>query len=48
MDREIKTWLFDIQKAIEEIEEFLPQGQEFLRITKMISKLNVQLKEVWK
>jgi uncharacterized protein with HEPN domain len=27
MDREIKTWLFDIQKAIEEIEEFLPLGQ---------------------
>ncbi len=27
MDREINTWLFDIQKAIEEIEEFLPQGQ---------------------
>ena len=27
MDRDINTWLFDIQKAIEEIEQFLPQGQ---------------------
>ena len=27
MDREIKTWLFDIMNAIEEIEQFLPQGQ---------------------
>jgi len=27
MDREIKTWLFDIMSAIEEIEQFLPQGQ---------------------
>jgi len=27
MDREIKTWLFDIQRATEEIEEFLPQSQ---------------------
>jgi uncharacterized protein with HEPN domain len=27
MDREIKTWLFDIINAIEEIEQFLPQGQ---------------------
>ena len=27
MDREIKTWLFDILNAIEEIELFLPQGQ---------------------
>jgi len=27
MDREIKTWLFDIMKGIEEIEQFLPQGQ---------------------
>ena len=26
MDREIKTWLFDILKAIEEIEQFLPEG----------------------
>ena len=27
MDREIRTWLFDIISAIEEIEQFLPQGQ---------------------
>jgi uncharacterized protein with HEPN domain len=25
MDREIRTWLFDILNAIEEIEQFLPQ-----------------------
>ena len=27
MDREIKTWLFDIVQAIEETEQFLPEGQ---------------------
>jgi uncharacterized protein with HEPN domain len=27
MDRDIKTWLFDIIIAIEEIEQFLPQGK---------------------
>ena|ERR1035438_3923589 len=27
MDREIKTWLFDILNSIEEIESFLPEGQ---------------------
>ena len=27
MDNEIKTWLYDILNAIEEIEQFLPQGQ---------------------
>ncbi|MHC1707248.1 MAG: DUF86 domain-containing protein [Bacteroidales bacterium] len=27
MDREIRTWLFDIKVAIEEIEQFLPEGQ---------------------
>ena len=27
MDREIKTWLFDIFNSIEEIEQFLPQGK---------------------
>jgi uncharacterized protein with HEPN domain len=26
MDREINAWLFDIMKAIEEIEQFLPHG----------------------
>ena len=26
MDREIKTWLYDIKLAIEEIEQFLPEG----------------------
>ena len=34
MDREIKTWLFDIFKAIGEIEEFLPQGQRIFEIYK--------------
>lgn len=29
MDREIKTWLYDIFNSIEEIEQFLPQGQRF-------------------
>jgi len=28
MDKEIKTWLFDIVKAIEEIEQFIPTGQK--------------------
>jgi uncharacterized protein with HEPN domain len=28
MDREIKAWLFDIMNSIEEIEQFLPQGQQ--------------------
>ncbi len=28
MDREIKAWLFDIVNSIEEIEQFLPQGQQ--------------------
>jgi uncharacterized protein with HEPN domain len=27
MDREIKTWLFDIIQSIEEIEQFLPVGK---------------------
>jgi uncharacterized protein with HEPN domain len=27
MDREIKAWLFDIRNSIEEIEQFLPEGQ---------------------
>lgn len=27
MEQEIKTWLFDINKAIDEIESFLPPGQ---------------------
>lgn len=27
MDREIKTWLFDILSSIEEIEVFLPESQ---------------------
>ena len=27
MDREIKSWLFDTNKAIDEIESFLPPGQ---------------------
>ncbi|MEI6682343.1 MAG: hypothetical protein WCO44_06930 [Bacteroidota bacterium] len=29
MDREIRTWLYDILKAIEEIEQFPPPGQRF-------------------
>ena len=27
MDREIKTWLFDVLSSIEEVEQFLPQGE---------------------
>ena len=34
MDREIKTWLFDISMAIGEIDEFLPQGQRMFEIYK--------------
>jgi len=34
MDREIKTWLFDILNAIEEIEQFLPQGQRIFEVYK--------------
>jgi len=32
MDREIKTWLYDILKAIEEIEQFLPPGQRLFEV----------------
>ena len=28
MDREIKTWLFDVLSSIEEIEQFFPQGEK--------------------
>jgi uncharacterized protein with HEPN domain len=28
MDREIKSFLYDIKNAIEEIEQFLPEGQK--------------------
>ena len=34
MDREIKTWLFDILNAIEEIEQFLPQGNRLFEVYK--------------
>jgi uncharacterized protein with HEPN domain len=34
MDRDIKTWLFDIMNAIEEIEEFLPQGERLFEVYK--------------
>lgn len=34
MDREIKTWLFDIMNSIEEIEQFLPQGQQLFEAYK--------------
>ena len=34
MDREIKTWLFDIVNAIEEIEQFLPQGNRLFEYYK--------------
>ena len=27
MDREIKTWLFDVLSSIEEIDQFLPKGK---------------------
>jgi len=32
MDREIKTWLYDISKAIGEIEQFLPQDYKIFEI----------------
>ena len=34
MDREIKTWLFDILNAIEEIEQFLPQDNRLFETYK--------------
>jgi len=34
MDREIKTWLYDILNAIDEIEQFLPQGQRIFEVYK--------------
>jgi uncharacterized protein with HEPN domain len=34
MDREIKAWLFDIMNSIEEIEQFLPQGQQLFQAYK--------------
>ena len=34
MDREIKTWLFDILNSIEEIEQFLPQGNRLFETYK--------------
>ncbi len=34
MDKEIKCWLFDILKAIEEIEFFLPQGERVFEMYK--------------
>jgi uncharacterized protein with HEPN domain len=34
MDREIKAWLFDIMNSIEEIEQFLPQGQRLFEAYK--------------
>jgi uncharacterized protein with HEPN domain len=34
MDREIKTWLFDITNSIEEIEQFLPKGQQLFEAYK--------------
>lgn len=34
MDREIFAWLFDIQKAIEEIDEFLPPSQRIFETYK--------------
>ena len=34
MDREIKTWLYDILNAIEEIEQFLPQDQRIFEVYK--------------
>jgi len=32
MDNEIKSWLFDIQSAISEIESFFDEGQKMFRI----------------
>jgi uncharacterized protein with HEPN domain len=34
MDKEIKTWLYDILNAIEEIEQFLPAGKRLFEIYK--------------
>jgi len=34
MDREIKAWLFDIKNSIEEIEQFLPEGQRLFEYYK--------------
>jgi uncharacterized protein with HEPN domain len=34
MDREIKTWLFDIQKAIDEIDVFFPSGNRLFDLYK--------------
>ena len=34
MDREIKTWLYDILNAIEEIEQFLPQSERIFEVYK--------------
>ena len=34
MDREIKTWLYDILTAIEEIEQFLPPGKRVFDVYK--------------
>jgi hypothetical protein len=38
MDREIKAWLFDILNSIEEIEQFLPQGQQLFEAYKKYLK----------
>jgi uncharacterized protein with HEPN domain len=34
MDREIKTWLYDILRAIGEIEQFIPMGNRVFEIYK--------------
>ena len=39
MDREVKTWLFDVLSSIEEIEHFLPQGERVFDNYKIIKDL---------
>ena len=43
MDIEIKTWLYDILNAINEIESFLLTDQKTLLLTSMIFEQNVLL-----
>jgi len=32
MEKEVQTWLEDIKQAIDEIEEFLPEGRDFFEL----------------
>jgi len=46
MDNEIKTWLFDIKKSINEIVFFFEDEQRIFRIFKRILKRKEQLKKL--